>query len=843
VKTNCRSGVSQHVARLTAWFLSLKRQRRMVCELLLWQTAMRLSARLYQLFVTASGCAVLAFGICHWHSTDFVRYLSCLAIALLASGLKVHPPAVTGAMSVNFVLILIGISDMSLSEALTIGCGGMVSQYMWRASLRKGLDQVLFNTGSTAIAVGSAYAFCHSGLESFLGKSTPGFLILVGSMFFAVFTASAAGLTSIAEGTPFVKTWREQSFWSFPYYPAGATIAWLVTTITHHMPWQATILLPPVIYFIYRSYWLYLGHLEEEKKHVEEMAGLHLRTIEALALAIEAKDNTTHDHLRRVSVYAIEVGKELGLEEAELQGLRAAALLHDIGKLAIPEHIISKPGKLTPEEFEKLKIHPVVGAEILDRVQFPYPVVPLVRAHHEKWDGSGYPAGLKGEEIPIGARILAVVDCLDALASDRQYRRAYPLDQAMEMVAAESGKSFDARIVEILKRRYVELERIAQSQPLDRARLSTSLKITRGTAPAAGFQHSRPIDDIIEPLASIAAARQEVQMLFELTQDLGNSLSLNETLSVVAVRLKRLIPYDAIAVFICRENILLPEYVNGENFRALSSAEIPVGLGLSGWVAGNKKPILNGDPAVDAGAANDASKFNLRSALAVPLEGLNGTVGVLTLYRTEKDAFSQDHLRILLAISSKISLSIENALKYRQIESSATTDYLTNLPNARSLFLHLDGELARCKRMNLPLAVLVCDLDGFKQINDRFGHLEGNRVLRFVANGLRDKCRAYDYVARMGGDEFVVLLPGAKSEVAEEKIAQLREVALQAGTLIRGADFLSLSVGAAFYPEDAADAEQLLAEADRRMYKTKQEQKRERPELLPEIGVLTATVQ
>src|SRR5437867_6894669 len=183
------------------------------------------------------------------------------------------------------------------------------------------------------------------------------------------------------------------------------------------------------------------------------MANLHLRTIEALALAIEAKDHTTHDHLQRVRVYAIEVAKELGIPDEEMLALHAAALLHDIGKLAVPEHIISKPGRLTPEEFGKMKIHPVVGAEILERVRFPYPVVPIVRSHHERWDGRGYPDGLKGEEIPTGARILGAVDCLDALASDRQYRRAFPLDVALEKVVADSGKSFDPRVVEVLQRR------------------------------------------------------------------------------------------------------------------------------------------------------------------------------------------------------------------------------------------------------------------------------------------------------------------------------------------------------------------------------------------------------
>ncbi len=193
------------------------------------------------------------------------------------------------------------------------------------------------------------------------------------------------------------------------------------------------------------------------------MATLHLRTIEALALAIEAKDHTTHDHLQRVRVYAIEVAKELGVTPGEMEALHAAALLHDIGKLAVPEHIISKPGRLTPEEFEKMKIHPVVGAEILERVRFPYPVVPIVRAHHEKWDGSGYPFGLKGEEIPIGARILSSVDFLDAMASDRQYRRALPLEEVMKRLSAESGKSFDPKVVNVLEKRYRQLEKLVES--------------------------------------------------------------------------------------------------------------------------------------------------------------------------------------------------------------------------------------------------------------------------------------------------------------------------------------------------------------------------------------------
>ena len=166
-------------------------------------------------------------------------------------------------------------------------------------------------------------------------------------------------------------------------------------------------------------------------------------------------------------------------------------------------------------------------------------------------------------------------------------------------------------------------------------------------------------------------------------------MSLDETLSVLAVRLRRIIPFSSLAIWIRRENVLRPEYVTGDDFRLFSSLEIPVGQGLSGWVAENRKPILNGNPSVEPGYLNDPAKFStLRSAVAVPLEGVNGVLGVLTLYHAESDAFTKDHLRILLAISSKIAVAIENALRFQRAESSATTDYLTDLPNARSLFLH-----------------------------------------------------------------------------------------------------------------------------------------------------------
>ncbi len=790
--------------------------------------------KIFVAVTTVIGALVLASALWHWQSANLLRFLCYLLVAVLASGLKVRLPGIDGTMSVNFLFVLLGILELSLPETLIIGCIASLVQCFWLAKQRPSPVKVAFNVSMMANAIGLSYYTYHR-MAFMLGEGKPMALMFAALVYFVANTLPVSMIIALTEGKSYRKIWSECYFWSFPYYLVGAAVVGLVGYVNRHAGWQTTLLVLPVVYWVYRSYRLYLDRLEDEKKrveiekrHVEEVASLHMRTIEALALAIEAKDQTTHEHLHRVRTYAVELGKELVLSEDELEALRAAALLHDIGKLAVPEHIINKPGRLTPEEFEKVKIHPVVGAEILERVAFPYPVAPIVRSHHEKWDGSGYPNGLKGEEIPIGARVLAVVDCLDALATDRQYRNALPLDEAMTKVVAMAGTSFDPRIVEILRCRYVELEHMAQSQPpsTTEAGLSRNLRVERGHEPAAGFEQTagpaagRSENDF---LSSIASARQEAQTLFELSQDLGNSLSLGETLSVLSMRLRKLIPYDSVAIYVCKNGRLVPELVSGDDSRTLSALNIPIGEGLCGWVAENRKPIVNGNPQVESGYVTEPGKHPvLRSAIAVPLEGLVGVVGVLAMYHAERDVFNSDHLRILLAVSSKVGLSIENALKYQQAESSATTDYLTGLPNARSLFVHLTQELGRCQRMGGSLAVLVCDLDGFKQVNDRYGHLEGDKVLREFGAKLKDVCRGYDYVARMGGDEFVIVAPGLKREATMQKAERLNQLAAEIGRQICGEDLLGLSVGTAFCPEDGIDAERLLAEADRRMYSMKQ---------------------
>ena len=589
------------------------------------------------------------------------------------------------------------------------------------------------------------------------------------------------------------------------------------------LTWQTITLLFTALTLVTYSYSLRTRQLKAEKKHTQEMGDVHLRMVDALALTIEAKDQTTHDHLQRVKIFCVEVGKELKLTNLEMQALSVASLLHDIGKLAVPEYIISKPGKLSVEEFEKVKIHPTVGAEILERVGFPYPVAPIVRAHHEKWDGSGYPKGLRGTDIPIGARILAAVDYVDALASDRQYRRGLSANEVLAKLQEQSGKSFDPNIAAILRRRFNELEGMVRRKTLQHPAQGPSVEeMATGQEPAAGLAvwdapaATRQEGDVLDLISS---ARQEAQALFDLSRDLGASLSLSETLSVLSVKLNNLIPHDAMAVYVLRGEKLIPEYVNGEDFRSLAALQIPLGEGLCGWVAQNQKVIVNGNPAVELGTADDPMKTTkLQSALAAPLMGMKGVVGVMALYRIEASTFTSENLRVLLAVCSKTGLAVENALKFQQAEGSSTTDFLTGLPNARSMFLQLDRELARCERENRRLTVMVCDLRGFKHVNERFGSEQGDRVLRAFAEKLKAACRVYDHVARMSGDEFVVIAPEMPEEALKTRTKQLREVAQQVGIDVTGEDVLSVDIGYATYPDDASEAESLLEKADRKMY-------------------------
>lgn len=767
--------------------------------------ALSTTAKLYIGSVICAGVTVLLSAHHGWTSADPLRFLAYLLLTALASGLKVRLPGVTGTMSVSFVFLLSCVLQFSLGEVADIAVVSALVGVLWKAEQRPRLVHVAFNISLMVLSAVLARAAYHAWAPRTSAVIT---VAAATCAYFLVNTLSVAGAIALTERKPLFGVWTSFYLWSFPFYLVGASLAAAMTFVTN-FSWQIGLAALPLIFIICRSYRLHLRQLEEEKRHAEAMAALHLRTIETLALAIEAKDQTTADHLRRVQIYSQELSNDLGLSQDDKMALQAASLLHDVGKIAVPDYIISKPGRLTPEEFERMKIHPLVGAEIVERIHFPYPVAPIVRAHHEKWDGSGYPLGLKGDQIPLGARILSVVDCFDALASDRQYRKALSLEQAMAAVAREAGKSFDPHIIELLGKRYVELEKLAQATPIrEHPKLSMNAIVERGDSPDAGFEIAA---------LSQAVRPEQTNQFAECTARLGMSLGREEALAVLCSRVMRLVPAEAVAVFLLEGDSLAPRYVYGENFRQLSALRIRLGEGVAGWVAENHKPILNGNPAVEPGySAETGFARRLNSVLAVPLHTSSRTIGVLALYRAETDAFSRDSLDALLAISGQISLAIEDAWQ-QEHAASRNIDPVTGLPNGRALLANIEAQIAKGRRTGSSVAILYCGLEGLGDVHEAFGRSAAEETLRSVTRNFLESCREIDYLARPGGDDFVFVFPGLGFQEVEARIGVFERAVHQAGIDFWGSPLLSLSGAVAGFPWNGDLPEALVAEAERKM--------------------------
>ena len=555
-------------------------------------------------------------------------------------------------------------------------------------------------------------------------------------------------------------------------------------------------------------------------RRANQISELHLATIEALALAIDAKDQTAHNHIRRVQVYAVGLARAIGMSEHEIRGVKTAALLHDIGKLAVPEHILAKPGPLTPEEFQKVRIHPQVGAGIISAVPFPYPVAPLILSHHERWDGRGYPAGLRDRDIPLGARVLSIVDYFDALTSERPYHQAMSIEGAVSLLQQEAGKALDPQIVETFVRVLPQLR--AEVQQLDLARLTTPVTAI-STEPAPSV-----FDDI-------ALAHREIYALYQIAQTMGTSLGVADTMGVICSKLSELVPFSSCALFLHTEatDSLRCRFATGVDAETLEGLTVRDGQGLSGWVARNRRPLVNARPAAELEAAASAQQTKLQSALVCPLIVGDRFIGTLSVYHVEPSFYRDDHRRLLDRVCEQAAAVIHNSMVFEQTQEDSLTDALTGLPNTRFMFLHLSRELARADRLGAEVSLMVMDLDDFKEINDTFGHHIGDRALREVATVLRTAIRPYDICVRYAGDEFIVVLSGCGREEAETKRQELQhavdnvELEVQPDLRIP----MMISVGAAVFPHDGDSYETLLAKADSRMYRDKSQRKAARARL------------
>lgn len=436
--------------------------------------------------VVIAGAIASLFAIRGHAAQQWMHFLVYLAVVLLSSGMKVQMPKSEGTMSVNFPFIFLGILQLSPQQAVCLAVCSVAVQCRFRVDKPFTIAQILFNLANVTTATALAWLVFSAVMRAH-PESAP-VLALAATVYFLANTIPVALAIGWSSDTSPFAHWRQEFLWYLPFYLVGAVLAVVADFIGIRYGWLTSLLLIPLVYTVYRAWCAQRATVRDREQHICEVEALYMRTIEGLSMAIEAKDEGTHEHLMRVRAYVGELGRIMKLEPSLMQALHIAAFLHDIGKLAVPEQILNKPGKLTPEEFEKVKIHTVVGADILERVQFPYPVVPIVRSHHEAWDGSGYPDGLRGEEIPIGARILTAVDCFDALASDRPYRRALPVDEAMGYLRSKAGIQFDPAIVKLLEEHYPELERMAREQTSEMEPLETDILIKRGAAPGAGFQ-------------------------------------------------------------------------------------------------------------------------------------------------------------------------------------------------------------------------------------------------------------------------------------------------------------------------------------------------------------------
>jgi diguanylate cyclase (GGDEF)-like protein/putative nucleotidyltransferase with HDIG domain len=596
-------------------------------------------------------------------------------------------------------------------------------------------------------------------------------------------------------------------------------------------PWLAAslLLVPALLYLVFRTHRTYVSRLERERRDAQRMSELHLATIEALALAIDAKDQAAHNHIRRVQIYAAALARALGMSDAAIQAVKTAALLHDIGKLAVPEHILAKPGPLNAEELQKVRIHPQVGAAIIANVPFPEPVAPLILGHHERWDGRGYPAGLRGEEIPLGARVLCVVDHFDALTSERPYHTAMTTDAALKVLQQESGKALDPRVVAAFLGILPAV--LAEAQRLDRD--TPPLLLPR---PARSEEPAEPAPREVPPvevkptvLDDIALAHREIYALYQIAQTMGTSLGVADTMTLISSKLSNLVPFSACALFLYTESTdsLYCRFATGTDSELIQQLALKSGQGLAGWVARNRRPLVNARPSAELEAAGSTLPTALQSALVCPLIFGDRFIGTLALYHTTAGFYRDDHRRLLDRVCEQAAAVIHNSMVFEQTQEASLTDPLTGLPNTRFMLMHLSRELARAERLKAEVSLLVTDLNDFKEINDSFGHHVGDRALREVARVLRAVIRPYDICVRYAGDEFIVVLAGCGREEAENKKLELQEAIDRIVFEPRPGSRrgLSISAGAAVFPHDGDSYETLLARADSRMYGDKSERK------------------
>ena len=612
--------------------------------------------RVYLHTVVAAGAVVLAHSaVAAAHTPRPSAWLALTALTMLAGCFRLHFKSVSANIAID--------DTFFISTALLFGPAAgtltmAASCLLFSVQRRKRPSQIAFNTASLALSmyIGSRVFFAIAGVAP-LGAGLAPIAHLVGPLIALtlVYFSLNSALTAIAVGldtlqSP-IEVWKTNFRWLWIGYLGSASIAFCLILLLQQNSLAAAAMILPLFAVFYLTLRATFGRLDDARLHLGDMDRLYLSTVETLAMAIDAKDDVTHSHVRRVQAYAVGLARALNVTDAlTLKAIEAAALLHDTGKLAVPERILNKPGKLTESEFERMKQHVDIGADILSLVEFPYPVVPIVRAHHESWDGSGYPRGLRGADIPIGARILSVVDCFDALTSARPYRRRMTDAEAIAILRERQGTMYDPDVVETFVSVHGNIAVAGADAPGHREVMQ---RLTKSRNDAGAGRELAP--------ELPASAPGSLLAFVSLSRIASGDATVADVLALGSRLLADVVPGATGAWFIpdAGRDRLVAVDAFGPAATSLRGVAVDVGERLTGWVAANRQCIVNSDAALDLGAKADAA--SLQSCMSVPLLMGDSLVGVLSLYAPSANAFGDDSGRMIQMVVPHIAAAIHAA--------------------------------------------------------------------------------------------------------------------------------------------------------------------------------------
>ncbi|HZH90900.1 MAG TPA: diguanylate cyclase [Pyrinomonadaceae bacterium] len=813
-------------------------------------------AKVYWIALVSAGALIVAWALSQCLSftpSQGLQFLALASFVVLSSSLPIRIPNTSASITGGDAFIFLGAILLGVPAAIVLGAADALINSLRTSNRATSWLAAPATMSLTALVSATAFYFlldAYAGIARYpVGMSHLTFeqllvpLVAMALLQYIYNGMLTATLHALRGGGSIWKFWRDGYLWTLWTFFAAAIVAGLLYLAMQSVGLLYVLMSVPVFGAAFATYKIYFERMNEQSRETAELARLHLATVEALATAIDAKDQTTHCHIRRVQLYAGRLGKMLDLKHSEIEALRAGAMLHDIGKLAVPDHILNKPGKLTTAEFERMKVHTIVGAQILERIDYPYPIIPIVRSHHERWDGLGYPDGLRGEEIPWTARIFAVVDCFDSVREDRPYRRGMTCEEASAMLLRGAGTHFDPKIVELFLKHLPEFDAeivelgldqhgftSREAEPRALVQASDTSDHAAATVPAGSFNPKRFTAPAY--LEQIKSAHREVYALYEIASTFGASLEIEDLSQILVDKVGHMVPFDTCAVYLFDElkNYATVAHVSGLNAELLKGHCVAPGEGVIGFVVANRRTAAGFDPMLDFTAFALPEAQSYRSMIALPLIKDERLLGVLAVYSLHPEHYTDDHLHLLDTVARLASDAFFNALQHAEAESHALTDALTNLPNARALQLRFGEEEARARRNGTSFQVVMLDLDEFKSVNDTYGHSIGDQMLREVARVLNAQLREYDFLARYAGDEFVAIVQDLPRAQADDLCARIERAIAQLSLRVPPDKRarVGISVGAARFGVDGETLNQLLIAADQAMYSAKSDHKQRR---------------